>query len=1071
MARKRRSGRWEKRVLLCPNCNCENDVWICERSRRIKCNAKGCKESLTVPSKQGYLKEHQPPASARVTSRDSYDNGRRYWAFVAYRHTDNSEDGRQWATWLHQALETYEVPVDLRGTSNERGEEIPERIFPVFLDEQELATGDLTERISSALDQTRVLVVLCSPRTLESKHVYEEIRYFKRNINAKAIHAAVIDGDPGADTVEEGLCLPAPLRYDLGPDGQPDPVQARLPLVADFRLPNGKQGWTSASGYRLSLKDAEDVPSRQIDRLVADYQLHLENAKLQLIAGILGVSFGTLKARDKQYQLDLAKVRARNLRRWLFIVCALALLATFAAVGAFWQRNIAQTQAAISESRRLSTLSSDELRKGRIDAALLLAVEAYKTSKTHDAQFSLLSALGRGQHLQTYLYRDDNWVTCLCWSRDGKLITSGTEKGGIVIWDVEQNKLRTKLSGHAGVVTGIVVSPDSKTIASCGEDGVINLWDAAAGAISVPRSLKAGMGCVHSISYSPDGLTIASGGVNGAVILWDLGTGMPTRSAPLQGLSDAVKCLSFSPDSKWLAAGDWNGSIALWDTQSIKAIEPLYKAHDSFVARLAFNPDGSRLVSCSNDKTLKLWTLSNGVLKHEYEKSGKYPIISAEFSPDGTTVASGDHGAIVTLWDVASGEQRESMPLEGHEGRVSGLAFSPDGKTLASASWDKTIILWDLANRWSLAKPHHAHEGTVMSLAITSDGKTLASGNNTGVIRLWDIEDGIRERCSLEGHKGAVTCLAFNADGSGLVSGGGHLFGNESPDGVLTRTPVPGELLWWDLHTGNHFAFPLGHRDQVSCLCFSRTGDILATGGLDKTVILWDAHSRHPRSTFPDVHKDSVSSLAAGPGADGIASACSSEVAIKIYNARTGSEFLSLTPSHQTGVLSIAFSPDGATLASGGWRGPIVLTDMASQKDLRPDLLGHSNVVKDICYGDNGRILASASGDGTVMLWDVRARRSIGPPFTAHRENIELVSGEIHASLRSADCVVFGRENTRLYSGGGDGSIVVYDLDPESWLARARRIANRNLTQSEWDRFFGPDIEYRPTFPSFEKSP
>src|SRR5208337_2702187 len=164
-----------------------------------------------------------------------------------------------------------------------------------------------------------------------------------------------------------------------------------------------------------------------------------------------------------------------------------------------------------------------------------------------------------------------------------------------------------------------------------------------------------------------------------------------------------------------------------------------------------------------------------------------------------------------------------------------------------------------------------------------------------------------------------------------------------------------------------HSAFPSVHAGQVSCVRFSRDGNILATGSLDKTVILWDAESRRQRSAPLGGRNSAISSLAAGPGADSIASACDSDKAIKVYNMYTGSELLSLAPPHQTGVLSIAFSPDGATLASGGWQGPIILTDIANHKDLVPSLQGHSNVVTDISFSGDGKMLASASGDGTVM--------------------------------------------------------------------------------------------------------
>ena len=86
----------------------------------------------------------------------------KYHAFISYRHADNKEDGRRWATWLHQALETYQVPDELAGTVNGRGDVIPDRIFPIFRDEEELpADADLAGVITRALDDTNFLIVIC----------------------------------------------------------------------------------------------------------------------------------------------------------------------------------------------------------------------------------------------------------------------------------------------------------------------------------------------------------------------------------------------------------------------------------------------------------------------------------------------------------------------------------------------------------------------------------------------------------------------------------------------------------------------------------------------------------------------------------------------------------------------------------------------------------------------------------------------------------------------------------------------------------------------------------------------
>src|SRR5439155_18087830 len=150
------------------------------------------------------------------------NSDRRYEVFLCYRHADNKEQGRQWATWLHHVLEGYEVPADLVGTKNSKGDSISASLYPVFRDEEELpADADLTRNIRQALENSALLVVICSPRAAQSRFVAEEIRYFKELGKADRILALMIDGEPNtaddsakqtAGLTAEMECLPEPLR-------------------------------------------------------------------------------------------------------------------------------------------------------------------------------------------------------------------------------------------------------------------------------------------------------------------------------------------------------------------------------------------------------------------------------------------------------------------------------------------------------------------------------------------------------------------------------------------------------------------------------------------------------------------------------------------------------------------------------------------------------------------------------------------------------------------------------------------------------------------------------------------
>ena len=279
-----------------------------------------------------------------------------YMAFISYRHADNHEPGRQWATWLHQKLETYEVPDELVGTRNERGDEIPARIFPVFRDEEELpADSDLSGPIYRALDRSRFLVVLCSPRAVESTYVADEIVYFKKLGRADRVLAVFLDGEPGS---EDRPCFPEPMRYEISPEGELLRDKPAEPIAADLRLADGTEGWTTPEAYRKDLENTGESRAR-IAAKVKSYEDSSRLAVLKIIAGILGLPLGQLTKRDQAYQLARAKRKAQVLRRWLAAVAVLFLVATGAMVRAVQQQRLAEESA---RAERLAKESSDKAR-------------------------------------------------------------------------------------------------------------------------------------------------------------------------------------------------------------------------------------------------------------------------------------------------------------------------------------------------------------------------------------------------------------------------------------------------------------------------------------------------------------------------------------------------------------------------------------------------------------------------------------------------------------------------------------------------------------------------------------
>ena len=287
---------------------------------------------------------------------------------------------------------------------------------------------------------------------------------------------------------------------------------------------------------------------------------------------------------------------------------------------------------------------------------------------------------------QTLTAHNDS-VKSIAFSRDGKMLASGSADDTIKLWNLATNQNIATLTGNSSTVYTVAFSPDGKMLASGSIDNTIKIWDIESRQNT--DTLSGHSDSIWSVAFSKDGKTLASASRDGTIKLWNLETNQ--EIATLNEHSKDVMVVAFSPDRKTLASGSSDNTIKLWDLQTNEMIATL-EGHSDGVTSLAFNPDSSILVSSSYDNTIKFWDLFNNeeVDSLEGHSSG---ILSIAIAPNGRILASGSEDSTIKLWDFTTKE--EIATLTGHSDPVNYVVFSPDGKKLASGSEDNTIKIWE----------------------------------------------------------------------------------------------------------------------------------------------------------------------------------------------------------------------------------------------------------------------------------------------------------------------------------------------------------------------------------------
>jgi WD40 repeat protein len=363
---------------------------------------------------------------------------------------------------------------------------------------------------------------------------------------------------------------------------------------------------------------------------------------------------------------------------------------------------------------------------------------------------------------------------------------------------------------------------------------------------------------------------------------------------------------------------------------------------------------------------------------------------------DGKVIAVGSDAGTILLWDPSDGKLLRSIPVP-HK-MVETISFIGKSNLIASAGDDGSIAISD-SSSGQIVRTMRRHQGMIWNIDVSRDGRLLASAGNDGLVIVWDVVSGNE----LVSHQFSAPARSACLDASGAR---------------LAACCDDGELLLWprveSMKDGHPIRFA-GHDGAVSAVTFNPAGSVLASGGADGTLRLWNPSTGELIKSI-DCANGNVRDIQFS--GDGKLISADGWWRVDILNAQdlTRARPAGAEPAAGYAAFRARFSPDGSALAMACPFGAVRIWSMESSGGVEI-LHGHAGKTTSVAAARDreGQVLiASTAEDGRVNVW----ARSVDGGWSRRHQ--------IESGLKLQK-VELSRDGAVVAASGEDGSINIWD--------------------------------------------
>ena len=570
-------------------------------------------------------------------------------------------------------------------------------------------------------------------------------------------------------------------------------------------------------------------------------------------------------------------------------------------------------------------------------------------------------------------------------SPDSHRIVMRTFAGNLIVWSIQSGACIAQMKEFDNQeICPPVFSQDGQRLVAADyrtKNRKIYVWDSYTGKQLKETEIHHSYN-VYPLCFSPD-LSLLAGknsdpdnigrniGDGDSITVWQVETG--EQIANITGYSERVRKFCFSPCKQLLAVGGWDGTIHVWDVASGQ-LETSYTDYGESQMYPYFLPEGELITAAVSERKIEIWQVEKGEKLEEFEHRGSRSTV--HFSDSGTQLALAN-SCEIQIWTKGNNSDAHTpSTLHGHISTVDTLVFSADEKTLASASWGDNVLLWDITSKRSYHPQSEKLPASSHNVYRSPSGKIIAInvyGDNLNVLEVGKREP-LAELTGLEGRLGRAK--AFSPTGHRIAS-------VDTNDNIHIWECSGDES--WKKHTTiiNDEEFTYGLVHSPTGLAFSPDGKRLASisRSRDWKACLWDVDTGKQIAELPlkplsgRTYRGYDTGIAFSPRGDIIAGGKWGEIVL--WDSTDGKVLMTLPqPEESQRPITLCFSPCGEYLASGAWwqgglqKVPIRLWEVASGENI-VTFWGHTTDVQCFAFSQDGTLLVSGGHDGAIYLWDL----------------------------------------------------------------------------------------------------